>query len=216
MEERITEADKSLIQKYFGKTLGELDQDSFQAALKEAKKTYHPDKFSHYEDELVVEMAKERFQQIQVLEKKIEAYLKIKDSIEGEGEDLSEEGPEKGYYTEGIHIDIQTTDKQLKYRIFKQPVIYRGDRVKIGQTGARLIALEEYSPRISAGFKDNVKVKLIFGVEDSVYEVVDWIFKHISGKTSSFVIEGKIIQITPGEILQAIKKEAFLELGEGK
>lgn len=34
MEDRITEQDKSLILKYFGKPLHELDQDSFDKALK--------------------------------------------------------------------------------------------------------------------------------------------------------------------------------------
>lgn len=213
MEGKITEEDKSLIIKYFGKPLKELDQEGFQQALKEAKKTYHPDKFSQYDDELILEMAKERFQQIQKLEIKVTNYLKIKEQM-GEDADITEEdGPDKGFYTDGINIDIMTTDKHLKYRLFNSPIIDRGDRVVIKGTKARLIALEDYSPRVSAGFRDNIKVKLSFGVEDSIYEIANWIFKHISGKTSSFVIENELVNITPGEILNAIKQEAHLELG---
>lgn len=214
MEGRITEEDKSLIIKYFGKPLEDLDQESFQEALKEAQKTYHPDKFSKYEDEVIIEMAKDRFQQIQALEIKVKNYLKIKSQL-GEGEmETKEEGPDKGYYTDGISIDIMTTDKHLKYRLFNSPIIDRGDRAVIKGTKARLLALEDYSPRVSAGFRDNIKVRLVFGVEDSIYEIANWIFKHISGKTSSFVIENKVVKITPGEILSAIRSEAHLELGQ--
>ncbi|MCI4667177.1 MAG: hypothetical protein MRZ79_03385 [Bacteroidia bacterium] len=213
MDGRISEEDKSLIIKYFGKALKELDSESFQEALKEAKKTYHPDKFSKYDDELILEMAKERFQQIQQLEVKVSNYLKVKENM---GEDTlvaEDDSPEKGYYTDGIMIDIMTTDKHLKYRLFNSPIIDRGDKAIIKGTNARLVALEDYSPRVSAGFRDNIKIKLIFGLEDSVYEIANWIFKHISGKTSSFVIENKLVKITPGEILNAIRGEARLELG---
>ena len=213
MDHRISEEEKVLIVKYFGKDLKELDEEGFKLAAKEAKKTYHPDKFSQYDDDLVIEMAKERFQTIQLLGKKVESYLKIRAGIDEMPEENEDQAT--GYYTDGIDIDIMTTDKQLKYRIFGQPIIYRGDRSKIPGTKAKIFALEDYSPRVSAGFRDNVKVKLVFGTEDSVYEIVDWIFKHISGRTSSFVIENKLVNITPGEILQAIKREAHLELGPG-
>ncbi|MEO0898449.1 MAG: hypothetical protein AAFY71_18700 [Bacteroidota bacterium] len=163
-------------------------------------------------------MAKERFQAIQMLGKKVNNYLKLTAEFgeEGEGDLSDDQLPDTGYYTEGIRIDIMTTDMQLKNKIFRQAYIYRGDKVTIPGTKAKLYALADYSARASAGFRDNIKVQLKFGVEDSIYAIAEWIFKHISGRTTSFVIENKVVNITPGEILHAIRGEALLELGTGE
>lgn len=211
MNDRITEEDKVAIQKLFGKPLQELTAENFKEIQKEARKKYHPDKFTQYEDDLVQEMAKERFQQIEILGQKITQYLEVRGGVEEEP-DMDEES-QMGYVAEGIHIDIMTGDMQLKYRLFSQRIIYRGDKIKIPGTQAKLIALEDYSPRASAGFRDNIKVQLKFGTDDNVNTVVQWIFRHISGVTSSFVIEGQVVKITPLDILRAIKKEARYELG---
>lgn len=208
-QDRLTSQDRELIQKYFGHPLEELSPEQFRALRKEIRKKYHPDNFSKFEDETVIELAKERFQQIEGLSLKVEQYLTTKDLIEPIEEDL----PDQGYRAEGIKLDIMTTDGSLKFQLFRSPYIDRGDKVKIGSGKAKLIALESYAPRVSAGFRDNIKVKLAFGPEDSVQEIVSWIFQHISGRTSSLVIENKVVQITPYEIQQAIKQEARLELG---
>lgn len=205
----ITPEDQQLIQKYYQKPLEELGLEEFRAIRKDIRKKYHPDNFSKFDDETVIELAKERFQQLEALGQKIEAHL----TIQGEIEQADAELPDVGYRAEGIKIDIMTTDPKLKFQLFRSRYIDRGDRVVIGSTKARLIALDNYSPRISAGFRDNIKVKLAFGPDDSIQEIVEWIFRHISGRTSSFVIENKVVQITPYEIQQAIKHEARLELG---
>ncbi|MEL6627860.1 MAG: J domain-containing protein [Bacteroidota bacterium] len=212
MNERITESDKTAILKLFGKPLGEMTVESFKDLQKAARKKYHPDNFTHYEDELVQEMAKERFQQIEVLSKKIQEYFEVQGDL-APRETEEDEVQHVGYVADGIHIDIMTRDMQLKYRLFSQRIIYRGDKIKIPGTQARLTALEDYSPRASAGFRDNIKVRLTFEANDNVQTIVHWIFQHISGVTSSFVIESKVVKITPVEILQAIKKEARYELG---
>lgn len=213
MSNRMSPEEMKLVQKLFGTDLKDLDQESFKDLLKEARKKYHPDNFSKFEDEVVQEMAKERFQQIEVLAGKITEYLETKASI-GE-EEMEAEAPDPNiiYVSKGMKIDIMTRDKTLKYMLFGRRIIYRGDKVKIPGTKASLVALEDYSPRIEAGFRDNIKVLLVFGETPDVREIVHWLFRHINGRTSSFVIEGKLIKIDPYEILKAIRQESRLELG---
>jgi len=108
-----------------------------------------------------------------------------------------------------------TRHKELKFQLFGSALIFAGDQRKLPGTGARLIALEDYSPRLTSGFRDNIKVHLAFGPDSPLEAVVDWLFAHISGRTSTFVIEGKVVPVAPGPILAAIRRESRLELGSG-
>ncbi|MEO1448675.1 MAG: hypothetical protein AAFV07_04060 [Bacteroidota bacterium] len=211
MADRIQPEDHNNIQKFFGAELKALNMESFKAALRSARKKFHPDNFAKFEDETVMEMAKERFQTMEVLAAKVEAHLQHQAAF-GDQEAEPAEGPNTGYTTEGIKLDIMTMDKQLKFVLFKSPVIYRGDYRKIPGTRARIISMEDYQPRMAAGFRDNVKIELRFGVEDPIQEIVHWLWRHISEKTSKFVIEGKSVSVNLDSIRKAIKQEARLEL----
>ncbi|MEM7660042.1 MAG: hypothetical protein AAF399_28285 [Bacteroidota bacterium] len=213
---RLQPEELPLVKKYFGKELKELDQEGFKEVLRAAKKKYHPDNFAKFEDDTVLEMAKERFQQLQQLGAKIEEYLSTK-ALVGEEPELEATEAEPGvvYVSEGIKVDIMTRDKTLKYQLFGRRIIYRGDSTNIPNTKAKIVALEDYSPRIQTGFRDNVKILLAFGESEDVRDIVGWLFSHISGRTSSFVIEGKVVKVDPYEILKAIQKESRLELGPG-
>ena len=112
-----------------------------------------------------------------------------------------------------MKIDIMTSDKTLKYQLFRTRIIYRGDKTIIPGTKAKIFALENYSGA-SSGFRENIKILMTFGEDDSITDIVHWLFRNISGRTSSFVIEGKVVKVDPYEMIQAIRKEARLELGE--
>ncbi|GAB4411705.1 MAG: hypothetical protein OHK0039_17110 [Bacteroidia bacterium] len=201
MNERITDDDRSSIKKYFGVDLSEITPETFKDLQKAARKKYHPDNFSHFGDDTVLDMAKERFQHIERLAVKIEAYLARPEPAQPTSEGVY-------YASEGMKIDIMTSDKTLKFQLFRNAIIYRGDTVSIPGTQARLVALDDYSPRIHSGFRDNIKVMLAFGAQDDLQRIVVWLFTHISGRSSSFVIEGKIVPIDPYAILQAMQRES--------
>ncbi|MEM7370467.1 MAG: hypothetical protein AAF587_17790 [Bacteroidota bacterium] len=216
MNQRLSPEDMQLVLKLFGTDLKGLTQEKFKELLKEARKKYHPDKFSKFEDEVVQEMAKERFQQIEILAGKITEYLETRKSLDEDPLPPETIDPTIVYVSKGMKIDIMTRERMLKYQLFGRRIIYRGDKVKIPGTKASLVALEDYSPRIQAGFRDNIKVLLMFGETSDVREIVHWLFRHINGRTSSFVIEGKLIKVDPYEMLKAIRMESRLELGGGE
>lgn len=206
---RLSKQDQELIQKYFGKGLNEINADNFQQLRREARSKYHPDNFTHFGDETVLEMAKDRFQEIEQLSRKIASYLEGLTPAASSAE--VPEDPNVVYRSEGMRIDIMTTDAALKFRLFRSRMIDQGDEVKIKGTQAKLISLEDYYNR-GAGFRETIKVMLAFGEQQDLMPVVEWLFRHISGVTSSFVIEGKLVPIEPYAILKAVRQESIKEL----
>lgn len=206
MSQRITEQDLDKIRQWFGSDLESLTEETFASIQKAARKKFHPDNFAHLGDDAVMEMAKERFQELEKLGAKVKQFVASK----AQTPDPEEQAR---YTSDGMAIDIMTQDKTLKFVLFGSAVIYEGDVVKIPGTTAKLVALDDYLPRIAMGFRDNIKVHLTFGPDDNLQEVVHWLFRHINGRISSFVIEGKIVAVEPLEILRAIRKEARKELG---
>ena len=218
MEERLNQEDLSDLKKYFNLELNDLTDAKFREALKEARKKYHPDNFSKFENEVVLEMAQETFKKIEVLSKKLEDYLQYRKSFD-ENPLIRPDDPrvQRGTYaTEGIHIDIMTSDKRLKHQLFGSGFIYRGDSAAIRGTKAKIYSLSDHSSVANMGFRETVKVLLAFEETDSVYDIVNWLFTRISGRTTSFVIEGKVVRIDPYEILKAIQKHSLKELGSGE
>lgn len=207
---RITDQDRDRIQKYFGKELAEITADNFKALRKEAQRKYHPDNFAHFDDETVLEMAKDRFQEIERLSQKLEAYLSGDASAAPVASDL-EADPSVAYRSDGMDLEIMTSDADLKFRLFRSRLIERGDEVRIRGTKAKLIARADYDSR-SAGFRENIKLRLAFGPQQDLSDIVNWLFQHISGVTSNFVIEGKIVPVDPYAIRQAIRQESVKEL----
>ncbi len=53
--------EKKLIEKYFGVVLDDLTPEVFKKERKQLMAKYHPDKFQHFDDETVMEMATERY-----------------------------------------------------------------------------------------------------------------------------------------------------------
>ncbi len=208
MPSRLTQQDLDKIRKWLGTNLDKLSEESFAAALKAARKKFHPDNFAHLDDEGITDMAKERFQELE------ELAAKVKQHLEKVGDQESESTHPQRYVSEGMAIDIMTSDKTLKFQLFNSAMIYEGDKINIPGTAAHIISRDDYLPRISTGFRDNIKLFLAFGPDDPLQVVVEWLFRHINGRTSSFVIEGMVVPMEPLAILRAVQKEARLELGE--
>lgn len=211
MTDRLTTQDLDKIRKWLGSDLEQLTEESFAVALKATRKKFHPDNFAHLEDDSVMEMAKDRFQELETLADKVKKHLARNGSSPEGGESDSDTGHR--YASDGMAIEIMTSDKTLKFQLFNSTMIYEGDKIGIKGTRAKLISRDDYLPRISTGFRDNIKLFLAFGPEDPLQVVVEWLFRHINGRTSNFVIEGKVVPVEPLAILRAIQKEARLELG---
>lgn len=207
MSDRLTAQDLEHVEKWFGARLEDIDAERFATLHKAARKKFHPDNFAHLDDETVLEMAKDRFQALEKLASKVLQHF--------EREAAPIQAAAERYTSDGMALDIMTSDKTLKFQLFRSTTIYEGDKVSIPNTQAKLIARDDYLPRISTGFRDNIKLYLQFGPDDSMQDIVNWLFLHINGRSSNFVIEGKVVKIVPEEIYAAIRREARLELGPG-
>jgi hypothetical protein len=56
---------------------------------------------------------------------------------------------------------------------------------------------------------------LTFDEQDSVEDIVAWLFPRVEGRASSLLVAGEKIGITAHELEMAIKKETLLRIGPG-
>lgn len=218
----ITETDKEAIRRYFAMPLEELDEETFKRTLKALRAKYHPDNFEKFEDEAVREMATERFQQIEDLARKIEAYLA--GNILGTAA-LSTEPAEvfmhrhAVFAAHNLKVEILAADKDLKYHIFGSSYrwLQMGDRFKIPDTGASII-MDENHVGTRIGFHETIRMYLTFRKEDSIEKIVEWLFPYIASGANTLLIEGEKVAISPFNIFYAIRKRTFtgLELDAGR
>ena len=207
--------EKEDIQKYFGKSLGDLKPEDFENRYKELRTKYHPDKFEKHDDEVVRELATAKFQEIERLGEKIRQFIggaKVKKDME---EDLFD--ADAVFAFEKMRIEIVTKDKDLKYKLFRTIYKYleRGDRQYIPGTNASII-IDESHINNRVGFLESVKMYLTFGPEDNLDDIVDWLLARIQDSTFSLIIEGKKTAVNFHSIRLAIKKRALVEIGSGE
>ena len=201
--------DKEAIQKYFGKPLEELSSEEFKQAKKDLRSKYHPDNFEKFEDETVREMATERFQQIEHLTEKMEAYFEGKITLSKD----DKHRPQNAHYAfDGMKIEILTSDKELKYDLFG--TFYKwlslGDQFKIPNTSQAYLIMDESHHGTRIGYQETIRVYLTFGVEDSIEDIVDWFYQRIQGRANGLLIHGQKIEVDPVAMLMAIRKPALL------
>ncbi len=215
MDNTITEKDKEAIQKYFGVPFEALDKEAFKRILKELRSKYHPDNFEKFEDETVREMATERFQQIEDLAEKIEAHLAGKGmpvALRPEDNDTFMHD-HAIFAANKLKIEVITTDKDLKYRLFG--TMYRwlqfGDKFKIPDTGAVIIMDEDHRGS-SIGYQESIRMYLTFDENDSIEKIVGWLYPRIKDSTKSLLIAGEKVEVEPYNIFYAIRKKAFLRV----
>lgn len=211
------------IRELFGLLPTQLSEESFRKALRELRAKYHPDNFEKFGDETVRQLATDRFQRIERLAEKIEAWLQD-ETMPGPNRQNAPstnitpfDDPRARFAYHAMKIEIRTDDKDLKYHLFG--LFYRwltlGERFKIPETQAFLVADEDYRGH-SIGFRETIRVYLTFEETDPVENIVGWLYPKIAGRAETLLIEGEIIPIEFKTILEAIKKRSFKRLGQGE
>ncbi len=208
--------EKTEIQKIFGVPLEELTLENFKKIHRELRAKYHPDNFEHLDNEAVKEMATEKFQSIETLATKVEAWLtNSQPATSGYQTDVADHlRPDAIFAIKSLKIEILTSDKDLKYHLFGTH--YRwlqfGDSFKIPGTGASIVIDEDYAGR-RIGFQESVRMYLTFGEDDSIEDIVSWFYGKIEARASRLLIAGDAVEVDEQQIINAIKKESLLRLG---
>ena len=208
--------EKEEIRRLFGLPLEQLDLETFRKTLKDLRSKYHPDNFEHLDNEAVKEMATEKFQAIESLASRVEAYLSGEkpagSSYQSNVNDYLH--PDAVFTGKKLKIEILTSDKDLKYHLFG--TYYRwlqmGDSFKIPNTGGSIVIDEDYSGR-RIGFQESVRMYLTFGESDSIEDMVNWLFGKIEGRANKLLVAGEVIELDPVHIVNAIKKQTLLRIG---
>ena len=215
-QDSITHAEREAIKKYWGKSLESLHPDEFQKTRKHLRAKYHPDNFEKFEDETVREMATERFQNIEALAKKLEAYFagtlrpkKLEDQAFH---------PKAQFAFDQMKIEVITSDKDLKYHLFGTSYrwLINGDRYKIPNTKDAYIIIDDDHRGMSIGFREAIRMYVTFGIDDAVEDIVDWLYERIKERATSLLIQGETIPVDRNEMMRKIKKTSFLQIGAGE
>lgn len=209
--------EKDEIRKLFGVPLEEMDAESFRKLHKELRAKYHPDNFEQFGNEAIKEMATEKFQQIESLSEKIGNYLDgnpVRSPVLQQEEKGDYLHPDALFAGKKIKIEILTSDKDLKYHLFGTH--YRwlefGDSFRIPNTNASITIDEDHRGR-RVGFQESIRMYLTFDENDSIEEMVAWLFGKIEGSINTLLVAGETVLVEVEAIEIAIKKETYLRLG---
>ncbi|MCB0542116.1 MAG: hypothetical protein H6575_08195 [Lewinellaceae bacterium] len=208
-----SEQELAEFREYFGAAPGEMDGETFKAKLRQLRAKYHPDNFEKFGDDTVRQLATERFQRIERLAEKMEAWRSGKLPAGDASAQKSTDpvfDPRARFAYDQMKIEIRTGDKDLKYHLFG--TFYRwltmGDRFRIPESKAYLIADEEHAGR-SIGYMESIRVYLTFTEEDPTETIAGWLAEKLAGRADTLLIEGERIPIDYDSILLAIKKRSF-------
>lgn len=214
-------AEVAEIQELFGRAPEQLDPEILKKTLRELRAKYHPDNFEKFGDDTVQQLATERFQRIERLAEKIEAWLagNLQPGPTRPAQPPADAflDPRALFAYRAMKIEIRTGDKDLKFHLFG--TFYRwltlGEQFKIpGARGAFLIADEEHVGH-KIGFRETIRVYLTFEENDPLDVVVDWLFGKIAGRADALLVEGEVIPIEREAILTAVKRRSFRALAAG-
>lgn len=221
--EALTYKDKELIQKYFEQSIESLDLETFKKVRNQLRIKYHPDKYEKYEDEVVKEMMLEKYQEIESLCLKVKEYL---DNKYGAAQQNANSPAEEELFMrenaqfsfEGMAIEVITSDKDLKYHLFGTYYrwLEKGDKFRIPNSKEAFLTIKADYKGINIGFTESIKMFLTFGVNDSVADIVEWLYLRIVGRANALLIEHTRIPIDINEMNKYIRKQAFLQLAPPK
>ncbi len=208
--------EKEAIQKYFGVSLEELEAGVFKKQLKSLRAKYHPDNFEKFEDETVREMATERFQTIESLSQKLEHFLENRSKdVQVAREDFM--SANALFAIKRLKIEVLTSDKDLKYQLFGR--FYRwlqyGDTFHIPGTKAAIV-MDEGHRGTSIGYQESIRLYLTFDEDDSIEDMVQWLYDRIEGRANKLLIAGSTVYIEPYQMIYAIRQQSFLRLTSGE
>lgn len=211
-----TPTERDAIQKYFGVPLDELDRPTFEKLHRELRAKYHPDNFEQFANEAVREMATEKFQAIEALAEKIKVYLNgSAPKISLQNADVQDfRHPEAVFAGKRLKIEVLTSDKDLKYHLFGTRFRWLefGDSFNIPGTGASIHIDEGHHGR-RVGFQESIRMYLTFGEEDSIQDIAEWLYRHITGRTNTLLVAGESVSMELAAIVVAIQRETLLRIG---
>ena len=211
-KQTISIRDREDIQEWFGTELELLDQQVFNQRRKELMAKYHPDKFERFADDTIRELATEKFQRLQELVAKIEAFYAGKATLP--------EDKLPGYLhrharfaARKLKIEIITQDKDLKYHLFGSS--YRwlayGETFKIPETSASIIMDEDHQGH-RIGFRETIRFYLTFEEDQSIEDIVNWLYPKILDRADHLIIAKDKVVVHPEKILLAIRRVSFLRI----
>ncbi len=204
------------IREWFGMPPEQIDADTLKKTLRELRARFHPDNFEKFGDATVKQLATDRFQRIEQLAEKLQAWMegKLPQTPAASNPAGAVFGPDARFAYQSMKIEIRTGDKDLKYHLFGS--FYRwltlGEKFKIPQAGnAWLIADEEYRGR-NIGFQETIRFYLTFDENDPVDAIVDWLWQKIEGRADALLIEGEPVASSHEAILLNIKQRSYRRL----
>ena len=203
----LTPKEIEAIEKYFG-PLQDLSPDKFKITKKQLMAKYHPDNFEKFEDDTILEMATERFQEIETLANKVELWLDRKSNTQGIFEKINHS--DAIFSFEKMKVEVLTKHSDLKYHLFgsKYRWLAFGDSYQIPDTKAKIITDESHQGK-RIGYMESIRMYLTFGPEDQVEYIAIWLYSKLKGRASSIIIEGKRLDIDLVQINHAIKQRAY-------
>jgi len=213
-----TEQEQAEIQTLFGYKPEEMDAETFKKTLRELRAKYHPDNFEKFGDQVVRQLATERFQRIERLAEKIEAWKDGRLTNDSSSAPASAPNraadslhdPRARFAFRAMKLEIRTSDKDFKFHLFG--TFYRwllnGDRFKIPGTQAYIIAEESHAGR-KIGFVESIRLYLTFEESDSPEAIVRWLFDKIAGRVDTLFIEGEVVPVEWDNMLMAVKRRSF-------
>jgi hypothetical protein len=207
-------SERAEIEKVFGVAIEALNLEQFKDIKRTLNAKYHPDKFEKYEDEVVKAMATDMFQKIESLSVKIENYLSD-DAGDGPGEAASEWMQNGAQYAgKKMKVELITASKDLKYHLFGTSYkwLTYGEKFKIPETGAYIIIDEDHRGS-KIGFKETIRMYLTFTTEDSIDDIVDWLFGKIEADASKVIVAGQVAPFSASGIADVMKQLSYLRLG---
>ncbi|RMG26061.1 MAG: hypothetical protein D6730_09795 [Bacteroidetes bacterium] len=204
------------IRELYGQDISSLNQELFERLHKQLRQKYHPDKFEQYQDEVVKEMAHEKFKRLEALGSKIRAYL-----VSGASgpvnptEDIYR--PEARFAYNDLKIELITRNKDLKYLLFgmRYRRLIRGDRFKIPHTKEAYIIIDADHAGRSIGFNETIRMYLTFGQSDPLDVIIQWLYERIAGQAAALIINGERIPVELNAMRQHIRRTTFLGLDGG-
>jgi hypothetical protein len=212
-----SEQERQDIREWFGTLPEQLDVDSFKKALRDLRAKYHPDNFEKFGDATVRQLATERFQRIERLAEKLEAFFRGDKPVAPPAAKNADpvDDPRARFAYREMKIEIRTPDKDLKYHLFG--AFYRwlkmGDKFKIPNSNGFLIADEDHLGR-SIGFTETIRIYLTFDEGDSLETIVGWLHERIAGRADAVLVEGEFVPINYEALLLAVKRRSFKGLPE--
>ncbi len=201
------------IRTLFGVAPEQLDADTLKKTLRELRAKYHPDNFEKFGDDTVRQMATERFQRIERLAEKIEAWIGgTLPAPHPNADPLSD--PLAQFAYQAMKIEIRTGDKDLKFHLFG--TFYRwltlGERFKIPDAGGAYLIADEEHVGHKIGFQETIRFYLTFAETDSVEAIVGWLWNKIAGRADALLVEGEKLDMNYEAVLLAVKRRSFRQL----